>query len=143
MTTTLLGGLSGIGAGGILLFLSHIAPRFGAGNYVRDTDALRLFGRNYSRREAHLFGVVFHLALSFLFGACFAYGVQQGVASGYDFIPLGLYALLITVFVGGVVMPLEGHGLFGWKEDAWFTLDLFLTNVGWAVLYGLVMAMWV
>jgi hypothetical protein len=143
MNLILLGGIAGAAAGGILLFLSHIAPRFGAGAFVRDLDAVRVFGREISRREAHALGMFLHLALSFVFGALYAFGVSQGIASGYRAVPLAAYAGLITLFAGGVVMPLEGHGLFGWKEDSWFVVDLFITNVLWTALYALVVTAWV
>jgi len=139
MSLILLGGLSGACAGSILLFLSHIAPRWGAGNLMRDTDEPRFFGRAVSRREAHLFGMVFHLALSFLFGAVFAWCVHEGLFPNFGGIPLGIYAILITFVMGGVIAPLEGHGIFGIKEDAWYPVDLVITNALWVGLYGVVM----
>jgi hypothetical protein len=142
MNPLTLGGVAGIGAGAVLLFLTHLAPRFGAGNFVRDADRLRLFGRSYSHREAHLLGVVVHLILSFFFGTVFAFGVQTGVVEGYGFVSLAAYSLVLTIFMGGVVLPLEGHGLFGTREDSWFPVDLLLTNIGWVMLYGLVMVTW-
>ena len=142
MNPLILGGVAGIGAGAVLLFLSHIAPRFGAGNFVRDADRMRLFGRAYSHREAHLLGMMVHLILSFFFGIVFSFGVQSGIIDGYRLIPLAGYSLVLTIFMGGVILPLEGHGLFGTREDAWFPVDMLLTNIGWAVLYGLVMMVW-
>lgn len=139
MNPIFFGGIAGIGAGAIMLFLSHIAPRFGAGNFVRDLDELHLFGRSYSRREAHVIGVFIHLFLAFFFGALYVFGVEQGIASGYGAWPLITYAVLLTVFVGGVIMPLEGHGIFGLREDDWFPVDLLLTNLGWAFLFSMIM----
>lgn len=143
MSLILLGGIAGVVAGSILLFLSHIAPRFAAGAFVRDLDAVRVFGREVSRREAHALGMLLHLILSFFFGAFYAFHVTQGVASGFHFIPLAVYTVLITVFTGGVVMPLEGHGVFGWREDRWFIADLLLTNIFWTVLYALIVRAWI
>lgn len=143
MSLILLGGIAGVVAGAVLLFLSHVAPRFSAGAFVRDVDAVRVFGREISRREAHALGMLLHLALSFFFGAFFAFHVVQGVASGFNPAPLAAYAILITLFTGGVVMPLEGHGLFGWKEDGWFMMDLLLTNALWTVLYALIVRAWI
>lgn len=142
MTFIAYGGIAGIGAGAVLLFLSHLAPRIGAGNFVHDADRLRLFGRAYSRREAHLFGMIVHLSLSFLAGAIYAFGLQEGFVSGLQAVPLLVYAIILTVFFGGVLMPLEGHGLFGLKEDRWFPLDLLITNVLWVLLFGLSMSLW-
>lgn len=142
MSVILLGGLAGIGAGSIVLFLSHIAPRWNAGRFVRDLDQLRLFGRAYSRREAHVIGVLLHLGLTFFFGALYAFGVLQGLAGGYGAFPLAVYAVLLTLFWGGIVMPLEGHGLFGVREDEWFPVDLLLSNLGWAFLYAIIVRVW-
>ncbi len=142
MNPIFFGGIAGIGAGAIMLFLSHIAPRFGAGNFVRDLDVLRLFGRTYSRREAHVIGVFVHLFLAFFFGVLYAFGVEQGIANGYGAWPLVMYAVLLTVFVGGIIMPLEGHGLFGLREDDWFPIDLLLTNLGWVLLYWVIVSLW-
>ncbi|HWQ99819.1 MAG TPA: hypothetical protein VN397_03160 [Candidatus Methylomirabilis sp.] len=142
MNTILIAGISGGAAGALMLFLSHIAPWFGAGNFVRDLDELRLFGRTYSRREGHVIGVFIHLFLSFFFGALYGFGVDQGIASGFGVWPLVTYAVLLTVFVGGVVMPLEGHGIFGVREDDWFPIDLLLTNLGWVFFYAVIVTMW-
>jgi hypothetical protein len=139
MTPLLLGALGGLGAGAVLLLLSHIAPRFGAGAFVRDLDQVCILGHDCSRREAHFIGIALHLGLSLIFGALFAYGVQEGVASGFHTLPLLGYAIALTIFTGGVVLPLEGHGLFGVKEDAWFPVDLLITNILWAFLFGLFM----
>lgn len=142
MTPVLLGAVTGFGAGAILLFIAHVAPRIGAGAFVRDVDELRVFGRMYSRREGHLIGVFLHLALSFVFGGIFAIAVDQGVFPGYSTAPLALYAIVLTVFMGGVVMPIEGHGLFGIREDAWFPVDLAFTNILWVAVFGVMMATW-
>jgi hypothetical protein len=142
MNEFLLSGVAGAGAGGIVLFLSHIAPRFGAGNFLRDLDELFVFGREYTRRESHVLGVLIHLLLCLVFGVVYKVGVDQGIAPGYGFWPLIAYAVLLTVFLGGVVMPLEGHGLFGVRDDAWFPVDLFLTNLGWVFFFSFLMSLW-
>ena len=125
-----------------MLFLSHIAPRFGAGNFIEDTDRPHVFGKEISRREAHLIGILTHLILSVLSGFGFAYGVQQGWISGYTYIPLLLWCLAISLFFGIIVMPLEGHGLFGRKHDAWFFADSLLTNLLWGHLFLVLMRLW-
>lgn len=140
MTPLLLGALGGVGAGAVLTLLSHLAPRIGAGQYVRDLDNVCILGHDCTRREAHLIGIVLHLGLSLLFGAAYAYGWQEGVVGGFTAVPLGIYALLLTVFMGGVVLPLEGNGFFGAKEDLWFPIDLVITNGLWALLFGLFMS---
>ncbi len=142
MSPILLAGFAGIGAGGVMLFFSHIAPRFGAGKFVRDLDEMRLFGRTYSRRESHVVGVLIHLFLSFFFGAVYAFGVDQGLVADYGFWPLATYAVLVTVFTGGVIMPLEGHGVFGVREDDWFPIDLLIANILWVFLYSVIVRLW-
>ena len=142
MTPVLLGAITGFGAGAVMLFLAHVAPKIGAGSFVRDTDELRVFGRMYTKREGHLIGVLLHLMLSFVFGGCYAIAVSQGVFAGYHAGPLALYAILLTLFMGGVVMPIEGHGLFGLKEDSWFPVDLAFTNILWAAIFGVMMGTW-
>jgi uncharacterized membrane protein (DUF2068 family) len=142
MNPILIGGIAGAGAGGVLLFLSHVAPRFGAGNFIRDLDEIRVLGRAVTHREAHILGMFIHVVLSFCFGVLFAYFVASGVVQGYTLIPLLLYAALMTVVMGGVVMPLEGHGVFGRKEDAWFPIDLMITNLLWVFLYWCIIRLW-
>ncbi len=130
------GGMAGAIAGTVLLVLSHLAPKLGANVYVRDLDQVCILGHDCSHREAHAIGILLHLLLSLLFGALYALGMQEGFLALQP-LTLALYALALTVFVGGVVMPLEGHGFFGVKEDTWFTADLLITNVLWVALFGL------
>lgn len=132
------GAIAGMTAGAIMMLLSHLAPRFGAGEYVKDIDVIRCFGRTCSRRESHVIGIIVHLVLYMFFGLLYAVGTEHGLVDGFGALPLAVYVVLMTVFLGGAIMPLEGHGLFGWREDHWFVVDLLLLNAGWAVLYGLV-----
>lgn len=141
MNLILWAAISGLGAGAILAFFSHLAPWFGAGNFVRESERVRMLGKQVSRREAHVAGLLLHLVLSGVFGALYAVLMQVGMVDGRP-LSLILYAMVLTVFVGGVVLPLEGHGLFGVKEDAWFPLDLLLTNIAWAALFAFTMHMW-
>lgn len=133
---------AGASAGGILLFLSHVAPRLGAGNFIRNLDRPLLFGKIVTRREAHFIGILTHLALSSVFGGAYALLAMLGLVSGFEFIPLVVWGLILTVFVGGVLLPLEGHGLFGWREDNWFPVDLVLTNLLWSLFFWWLMRIW-
>jgi hypothetical protein len=132
-------GIAGIIAGGIMIFLSHLAPYVHAGSFVKDVDVIRCFGRTCTRRESHIIGIMVHLALYLAAGLAYGALVAQGLASGFGPLPLVAYAVFITVFMGGVVMPLEGHGLFGWREDHWFAADLLIMNAVWVILFGLIM----
>ena len=126
---------AGTMAGGILLFFSHIAPSFSAKNFIRDVDEPRIFGRKKSRREAHLIGAILHLLVSTVAGAGYAYLVSQSVISDFSLLSSLGWAMIVGIFLGGVIMPLEGHGIFGVKEDAWFPVDLFVTQFLWGVLF--------
>jgi len=138
----LTGAVAGISAGAIMIFLSHIAPRLGAGNYIRDIDNPQLFGRGISRRESHLLGVLVHLCLSILFGIGYAALVDNNLVTGFSFWPIVLYSLAVSLFVGIFVMPVEGHGFFGMKHDRWFMIDILLTNVFWGLLYFGLVRLW-
>ena len=122
-----------------MIFLSHLAPSLGAGSFVKDMDVIRCFGRTCSRRESHVIGIMVHVALYLACGLIYGALVGQGVVSGYGALPLAAYAAIVTVFIGGVILPLEGHGLFGWREDHWFAADLFIMNAVWAILFGFIM----
>lgn len=138
----LMGLAAGAIAGTIMLFLSHIAPYFGAGNFVRDLDVPYVFGKEITRREAHVLGVLVHVLLTAAFGGIFVYLLGMGIFPDSGIISVLEWGLIVTIFMGGVVMPIEGHGLFGTKEDVWFPLDLLMTNVAWAVLFWWIIRLW-
>jgi nitric oxide reductase large subunit len=52
------------------------------------------------------------------------------------------WGLIVTLFMGGVVMPIEGHGLFGVKEDSWFPFDLLMTCILWAAIFWMILNLW-
>ncbi|MCC6563333.1 hypothetical protein IT087_00395 [Candidatus Uhrbacteria bacterium] len=138
----LMGTLAGMVAGTILAFLSHVAPRFGAGNFVPDTAQPKLFGKKVSRREAHLAGLFIHILLSGFFGFMFALFVELGWLSDYAYVPMLIWVVVLTLFTGLVVMPLEGHGFFGRKQDSWFVVDALITNVLWGHLFLILLRLW-
>ncbi len=137
-----MGAVAGMCAGAIMLFLSHIAPAFGAGNFIQDLDRPQFFGRDISRREAHLLGILVHLCMSLLFGLGYAILVNFNVVSGFEIIPALVYGGIAALFTGLVVMPIEGHGIFGNKHDDWFIADVVLTNLLWAVLFIGLVRLW-
>lgn len=138
----LMGAVAGGSAGAIITFLAHIAPAFGAGNFIKDLDRPQVFGRDLSRREAHLLGVLVHLCMSIIFGLGFGYAVAQQWFSGFDLIPLFIYSIIITVVTGVAIMPMEGQGFLGRKHDPWFIIDALLTNFGWAILVFFLARLW-
>lgn len=132
---------AGTASGAILLFFSHVAPWFGAGNFIKDTDQPAAFGRALSRREAHVLGVLIHLIVSALFGFIFGAAVASGLAS-FSIVPILIWSLFVTFFMGVVIMPLEGHGFFGIKHDAWFAIDVLITNFLWGFMYLGLVKLW-
>ncbi len=138
----LVGAVAGMSAGAIMTFFSHVAPRLGAGNFIRDIDQPALFGRTISRRESHLLGILVHLCLSLIFGLIFAVFVDFGWLKGFEIVPILIYSVAIGLFIGLVIMPLEGHGLFGRKHDAWFMADVILTNLFWGLIYFGLVGLW-
>lgn len=130
-------------SGAVLLFFSHVAPMWGGGEFVRDTDVPRVFGRSITRREAQLIGAFIHIIVSGLFGGAYAVLVSFGIFSGYDIVSLLSWSFVVSIFMGGVVLPLEGHGVFGIKEDSWFPIDLVITSALWSVLFWWIIRLWV
>lgn len=138
----LFGAIAGIVAGAVMILLSHLASRYVAAAYAKDTDIIVCFGRRCTRRESHVIGITVHVILYMFFGLLYAVLVTQGVMDGFRALPLFIYALLVTLVMGGIFLPLEGHGLFGMREDKWFIIDLALANLGWMILYGAFMGIW-
>lgn len=136
------GAYAGGAAGAILTLLSHIAPWFGAGNFIRDLDDPQIFGRNISHREAHFLGILVHLIACIASGVLFALGVERAWFSGFHVIPMLGWTMILLLASSVIVMPLEGHGFFGRKHDAWFVVDAFVTNLLWGGLYLLLIRLW-
>ena len=133
---------AGVSAGAILLFISHVAPYIGAGNFIRDLDRPHFFGKAMDRREAHFVGMFVHLLVSAIAGVGYGFLVDIGVVSGFGLFPLLGWSMILTLIIGGILLPLEGHGLFGVKEDAWFPVDLLLSCGFWGMLFYGIMAVW-
>ncbi len=128
--------------GAIIIFISHVAPYFGAGDFVRDLDQPHLFGKKISGREGHLLGILIFSLVSCFFGGLYAYLVGQNVFTDFNFVSVLGWGFLMALFFGGVIMPLEGHGVFGVKEDAWYPVDLILANLIWGLLYWWLIKLW-
>lgn len=142
MSMIIAGLITGIVAGTILLFLSYLAPYIGAGNFLRETKNSRIGGKVISQREGQYIGILVHIVSSAFFGALYAACVAFGIISDFSFVHLIEWSGVMTLVVGGIIMPLEGHGVFGIKEDAWFSVDLYITNVLWCILYWWLIPPW-
>lgn len=131
----LLSGIAGFVSALVVMGISHIAPRFGLSAFRRDMDEAKFRGKEFSHRESHVIGFLIHTILYTCFGIFFGVAETYGIFS-VSFSSIAMYALYITIFLGGVVIPLEGHGLFGWNEDHWFCVDLLVMDFIWAFLFG-------
>jgi hypothetical protein len=134
MNGIVLAGLSGFAAGSVMILISHLVLRTG-GAEVRDLDRLRLFGKTLTRRESHVAGIVIHAILYGAAGIGFGALAHFGILSANEAGSYGAYLLILTLVFGGVILPLEGHGLFGSREDAWFAVDLLISNAIWTILF--------
>ncbi len=139
----LIGASAGLAAGAVMTFLSHIAPQFGAGNFIRDMDRPVFFSRELSRREAHYIGILMHLAFALLAGLLFAFALDRHWVPAFAFLPIVGWSFILFLVIGLILLPLEGHGFFGSKHDAWFPVDLLLTCLGWGGLFYLFMQLWI
>ncbi len=137
-----IGTLAGFAAGALGLFLSYVAPMFGAGNFIAETPESIVLGRKLSRRESHVTGMLLHLIASGFFGFLYAWAVQTGFVSGFTIIGILVWSLLLTLFAGLVLMPLEVHGLFGRRHDAWFMADAMLAHLLWGFAYLALVRLW-
>ncbi len=142
ITTTLAPLVAGFAAGGVLILLSHLAFRVGAGSGLREIDQLHFFGRTFSRRESRIVGILIHLILYGLAGSAFGILVQFGMLA-HTVLDLTEYLLILTLVFGGVILPLEGHGLFGLEEDPWFPVDLLIANAIWVILFEAILRLMV
>jgi len=134
---------AGLAAGAILSFLAHIAPLVGAGNFIRDLDQPKAWGCELTRREAHLLGILVFLVFSLFSGLLLAWFVAQGWIVGFDFLSVLGWGMLMLLFVGLVLMPLEGHGVFGYRHDSWFVIDLCVACLLWSLLFWALIKLWV
>lgn len=135
--------LAGGGVGALLLFLAHIAPLLGAGNYIPDADATPIFATQLTTRERHLIGIALHMFVSVGFGAFFGLAVTRGWFNGFTVTSIATWSLAQWMFTCLVLMPLEGHGIFGRRHDSWFFFDSLVMSVLWGVLFWVVSRLWI
>ena len=137
------GALAGGGVGTLLLFLAHIAPLLGAGNYIAGTDATPLFTSQLTARERHLIGIALHMGVSVVFGALFGVAVMRGWLHGFTVLSIATWSVIQWIFTCLVLMPLEGHGVFDRRHDTWFFFDSLVMSGLWGVLFWAVSRLWI
>lgn len=135
----LLTGIIGIATSGLLMLLSAIIPRFFIAKVELRLDSIRFGTKQLSKRESSVLGILFHLILSFFFGVIFGACAVAGMLS-QGFLSFVIYWLFMSIVLGGVILPLEGHGFFGWKEDHWISVDLLAMNVLWVLIFWALLA---
>lgn len=138
----IVGLIAGTLAGVILLFFSHLAPYVGAGNFVSELAGTKMMGKRVTRREGQFVGMLVHVLVSAASGGLYMELMRYSVVADAGLFSILGWSAIMATFIGGVIMPLEGHGLFGIKEDAWFPIDLFLTNIGWGILFWWLLPTW-
>ncbi|MFA5129757.1 MAG: hypothetical protein WC477_02425 [Patescibacteria group bacterium] len=133
----LLNAFAGTAAGAVLILLSFILPRLGlTGDRHREADPGEI--GSMPRRQANVLSTAIHLLIFGLLGMGYGAILVSSGLINYSVVPLLAYAVLATLVFGGIVFPLEGSGLFGWREDHWIAADLFVMNCAWAFLYWMV-----
>jgi hypothetical protein len=134
MTLPLLTGSIGVVASCVLMLFSVVIPRWFVSDAVQHVDVFRFGNRVFSKTESRLFGILVYFIFSLFFGVLFGVGMDFHVLD-VDFYSLGVYFVVISLILGGIVLPLEGHGLFGWKEDHWIPVDLLAMNAIWIFIF--------
>jgi hypothetical protein len=105
---------------GIVSELGKKAP----GNIPLLVDVKTFWGHRLTRGEVFWFGLFVHLLMAALFGALYELIAVKSLVEPYALGGLMAYSTLYYVFVGGVIFPLVGAGLFGRKEGktVWYEL---------------------
>jgi hypothetical protein len=135
MSPILLDAFAGTAGGAVLIFLSFLLPHLGLIQHSRlEADPGHI--HHLPRREANILSVAVHLVLFGILGMILGICVRAGVASTSIGSVLGA-GTIVTLIFGGIILPIEGSGVFGWKEDHWLGIDLFVMNVIWVVLFFL------
>lgn len=136
------GACAGLAAGALQLFLSYVAPAVAAGNFIAQAPEPVVLGKQLSRRESHLVSALVHLVASTVFGTLYGLAVVFDWVSDFSLVAILAWSLMITLFAGLVLLPLEGHGLFGRRHDAWFFADSVLSHLFWGIAFYAIVQLW-
>lgn len=104
-------------------FVSELSKK-GPKNIPLLVDVKTFWGHKLTRGEAFWFGLFIHLLMAALFGALYELIVVNAFVRPYRLDNLMVYASCFYLFVGGVIFPIVGQGLFGRKEGktVWYEL---------------------
>lgn len=138
-TLPLITGVIGIATSVVLMLLSILIPQSFVSKAEHELDEVRFGSKAFSKRESTVVGMLLHAMLSFFFGVVYGACLNAGVLS-VDAVSLGIYFLVTAAILGGIILPLEGHGFFGWKEDHWISVDLLAMNALWILIFWALLA---
>lgn len=130
-----------LGAAAVLIFLSHLAPRFGKGRFAAELEPPEIFGKKLRHRESHFVGVLVHFIFYGAWGLIYALLIEFGLLEA-GVTSFAILTVLVTGISSCIIMPIEGYGFFGKKHDPWFALDSFVTNTIWVMLFALFLKLW-
>jgi hypothetical protein len=109
---------------GFISELGKKAPR----NIPLLIDVKTFWGKRLTRGEIFWFGLFIHLLIAALFGVLYEYLVLTSMVSPYTLGGLLAYAFCFYLFIGGVIFPIVGLGLFGRKEGKTVWYELLITH---------------
>lgn len=108
-------------------FFSELGKR-GPRNIPLLIDVKTFWGHPLTRGEVFWFGFMIHLLMAALFGALYELIVVKSLVQPYQLGNLMIYASFFWLFVGGVIFPLVGLGLFGKNEGRWVWFELLVVH---------------
>jgi len=110
---------------GFLSELEKRAPK----NIPLLIDIKTFWGKKLTPGEIFILGLSIHLLIAALFGALYEYLALSGfVAFPYQILSLLGYAFCFYLFIGGIILPVVGLGLFGRKEGKTVWYELLITH---------------
>lgn len=130
----MLTGAIGVVTSVAMMIVSAFIPRWFVSKAEHQLDVVRLRGRIFSKQESSILGVLLHIVFSLFFGVVFGVGMSFGIFS-LQISSMAVYFVAMSLVLGGIVLPIEGHGLFGWREDHWIPVDLLAMNVLWIFIF--------
>lgn len=136
---SLIAASAGVVASGVLILFSAIIPRWFVSAAVHQLDVIHMSGRILSKKESYVVGILIHLIFSLFFGALFGVGMRLGIVD-ISIVSMMVFYVVVSLVLGGIVLPIEGHGLFGWKEDHWIPVDLLAMNAVWVLIFWALLA---